>query len=551
MERWDPVATLELIERHRVTHSHLVPTMFHRLLSLPDDGAQPLRRVEPQGRAARSGTVPGQRQAADDRVVGAGAHRVLRGHRGRRHRGRQRTPGCASPARSASSTPPRSTWATTRAQRLPADTEGLVWLQAAGAGRFEYFGDGDKTARTLPGRPLHPRRRRSNRRRRLPVPDRPEREPDHLRWREHLPGRGRRRAARPSRDRRRRHHRGSRRRVGRGRARRRRAEAGRGRPPPTSSSSGAGRGWRRSSARGGSTSPTTCRGTTTASSTSAASATSTAPAPRMLTDERASSARPSVTTASSCARRCSADGEVARSSGGRRGRRRSRRRSRRAGWEPVPEERMGNGARMQFSSRTVIQWEWQEGSREIRLLEPCDHLDPALAELFDDARLVGPVRDALGVDEVGPVHVEAEPEAGQGGQRVPVAPGLPLLVHGVYARTPPTSPPPSCSSTTPPSTTAPSVSSPGRTSPVPLRRDPADPTRFLADPAAIDVSPGGRRRSSGRLGACGSAPFLLHRSSPQHLRRSPARPPAVVATRRPPAASTASSYRREVVEQLP
>jgi long-chain acyl-CoA synthetase len=27
---------LQLIERHRVTHTHMVPTMFHRLLSLPD-----------------------------------------------------------------------------------------------------------------------------------------------------------------------------------------------------------------------------------------------------------------------------------------------------------------------------------------------------------------------------------------------------------------------------------------------------------------------------------------------------------------------------------
>ena len=28
---------MQLIERHRVTHLHLVPTMFHRLLALPDD----------------------------------------------------------------------------------------------------------------------------------------------------------------------------------------------------------------------------------------------------------------------------------------------------------------------------------------------------------------------------------------------------------------------------------------------------------------------------------------------------------------------------------
>lgn len=37
MDGWDPEETLWLIEQHKVTHSHLVPIMFHRLLSLPDD----------------------------------------------------------------------------------------------------------------------------------------------------------------------------------------------------------------------------------------------------------------------------------------------------------------------------------------------------------------------------------------------------------------------------------------------------------------------------------------------------------------------------------
>ena len=35
MDRWSPLETLELIERHHVTHTHLVPTIFHRLLRLP------------------------------------------------------------------------------------------------------------------------------------------------------------------------------------------------------------------------------------------------------------------------------------------------------------------------------------------------------------------------------------------------------------------------------------------------------------------------------------------------------------------------------------
>ncbi|MDE0653332.1 MAG: AMP-binding protein [bacterium] len=37
MDRWSAAETLELIERHRVTHTHMVPTMFHRLLQLPEE----------------------------------------------------------------------------------------------------------------------------------------------------------------------------------------------------------------------------------------------------------------------------------------------------------------------------------------------------------------------------------------------------------------------------------------------------------------------------------------------------------------------------------
>ncbi|HEY2814574.1 MAG TPA: AMP-binding protein [Acidimicrobiales bacterium] len=37
MEHWDAEQTVRLIDTHRVTHTHMVPTMFHRLLSLPDD----------------------------------------------------------------------------------------------------------------------------------------------------------------------------------------------------------------------------------------------------------------------------------------------------------------------------------------------------------------------------------------------------------------------------------------------------------------------------------------------------------------------------------
>ncbi len=37
MDGWSPEETLRLIQEHNVTHSHMVATMFHRLLGLPDD----------------------------------------------------------------------------------------------------------------------------------------------------------------------------------------------------------------------------------------------------------------------------------------------------------------------------------------------------------------------------------------------------------------------------------------------------------------------------------------------------------------------------------
>jgi long-chain acyl-CoA synthetase len=37
MDRWTPEETLALIEQHRVSHTHMVATMFHRLLALPEE----------------------------------------------------------------------------------------------------------------------------------------------------------------------------------------------------------------------------------------------------------------------------------------------------------------------------------------------------------------------------------------------------------------------------------------------------------------------------------------------------------------------------------
>ena len=40
MDRWDAEETLRLVEEYRITHTHMVATMFHRLLALPQETRQ-------------------------------------------------------------------------------------------------------------------------------------------------------------------------------------------------------------------------------------------------------------------------------------------------------------------------------------------------------------------------------------------------------------------------------------------------------------------------------------------------------------------------------
>ena len=164
--------------------------------------------------------------------------------------------------------------------RLPAGKEGLVWIKGAGTDRFEYFGDTDKTGGAYRGDHFTLGDVGLHRRGRLPLPHRPHRQPHHLRRREHLPGRGRRRAARaPGGGRRGRRHRRARRRVGRVGAGRRRAQARRRRRPDELLAFCRERLAHFKCPRP-STSSTTCRATTTARSTSGACVTTTGLAPR-------------------------------------------------------------------------------------------------------------------------------------------------------------------------------------------------------------------------------------------------------------------------------
>ncbi len=65
--------------------------------------------------------------------------------------------------------------------------------------------------------------------------------------------------------------------------------------------------------------------------------------------------------------------------------------------EPV---RLIDGKRYQMILGSSVQWEWKDGSGEIRTMEPYHHLDPRLDAMIDDVRLWGPARDIVGSEGI-------------------------------------------------------------------------------------------------------------------------------------------------------
>jgi long-chain acyl-CoA synthetase len=151
MHSWEPERTLEMIEQHRVTHTHMVPTMFHRLLSLPAEararydiaslryvlhGAAPCP-VELKRRVIDwLGPVVWEYYAATEGVgslVDAGTWLAHPGTVGRPLLEGQVKVGDESGA------------------ELPRNDVGLIWLRGQGHQRFEYHNDPDKTAAAFKG----------------------------------------------------------------------------------------------------------------------------------------------------------------------------------------------------------------------------------------------------------------------------------------------------------------------------------------------------------------------------------------------------------------
>jgi len=177
-----------------------------------------------------------------------------------------------------------------------------------------------------------------------------------------------------------------------------------------------------------------------------------------------------------------------------------------------PQVAMADGHRIQFSSHAAIQWEWASGSREVRLIEPFTHLHGRFAALWDDERLRAPMCDALGADAVAPYTSKLNLKRPHDGSRFPwhqdftywyaFTPGaaheiatVMLFLDDADA-----------------DNGAVRVLA-GSHRRGPAARDPADPTRFLADPARLDTST--ERIVAVPAGSLLIFPALMvHRSSP-------------------------------------
>ena len=151
MDGWSPSGTLRLIEDLRITHTHMVPTMFHRLLALPDaereaadvssvrvvwHGAAPCPVAIKQAMIAWFGPVLVEYYAATEGAgtfVGSEEWLTKPGTVGRPH------------------TPDHVRILGEDGEDVPAGEVGTIYLKAPDRGRFDYFKDADKTAGSYRG----------------------------------------------------------------------------------------------------------------------------------------------------------------------------------------------------------------------------------------------------------------------------------------------------------------------------------------------------------------------------------------------------------------
>ncbi len=151
MDHWEPVETLRLVEQHGITHTHMVPTMFHRLLALPDEvkgrydhsslrfiihGAAPCPVPIKRRLIEWLGPIVVEYYAATEGLGTLVDSETWLAHPGTV--GRPMVPGLVKVADD-------------DGNELPAGEVGVVFLKALTATKFDYYGDAEKTAGAFRG----------------------------------------------------------------------------------------------------------------------------------------------------------------------------------------------------------------------------------------------------------------------------------------------------------------------------------------------------------------------------------------------------------------
>ncbi len=152
MDKWDAEETLRLIDRYRCTHTHMVATMFHRLLQLPEDvkagydlsslrfvihGAAPCPVHVKQAMIDWLGPIVWEYYAATE----GGGGFLVDSHEWLTKPGTVGKPGPEFDNKILDDD----------GNELPPGQVGTIYMRAPDAGRFEYYKDPEKTGRSYRG----------------------------------------------------------------------------------------------------------------------------------------------------------------------------------------------------------------------------------------------------------------------------------------------------------------------------------------------------------------------------------------------------------------
>ncbi|MBC7954825.1 MAG: AMP-binding protein [Cytophagales bacterium] len=150
MNGWDAELALQLIEQRRVTHSHMVPTMFHRMLSLPDAvrSAHDMRSLQYILHGAAPCPVPVKRALIE--WLGPIVHEYYAATEGMGSLVDSHT-WLSKPGTVGQPEPGHIRILNDEGVEMPTGQVGTVYLRAPDDGRFSYYKDPSKTQQAYVG----------------------------------------------------------------------------------------------------------------------------------------------------------------------------------------------------------------------------------------------------------------------------------------------------------------------------------------------------------------------------------------------------------------